>query len=78
MVRPLVEGATAGVSSVLQQQAINQLLGIESAQPAKPVSPYREIAKTTTQNEYGFTDTEFDNWWMSLDENQQKYYGRIR
>ena len=78
LVRPLVEGATAGVSSVLQQQAINQLLGIESAQPAKPVSPYREIAKTITQNEYGFTDTEFDNWWATVPADQQAYYGRIR
>ena len=77
LVRPIVEGATAGVSSVLQQQAINQLLGTGET-PAKPVSPYRDIAKTITQNEYGFTDQEFDDWWGSLDENQQKYYGRIR
>lgn len=82
LVRPIVEGATTGVSSVLQQQAINQLLASGGAQPVsqpvQPVSPYRDIAKTITQNEYGFTDTEFDDWWGSLDENQQKYYGRIR
>ena len=82
LVQPLVQGATTGVSAQLQQQAINQLMGTGTpqtvSQPIQPVSPYRDIAKTITQSEYGFTDTEFDDWWMSLDENQQKYYGRIR
>ncbi len=80
LVRPLVEGATTGVTAGLQQQYMNQLLGASEtpASAVQPISPYKDIAKVQYGDQFGLTDQEFNDWWAKVPTNQQAYFGRIK
>lgn len=86
LVKPLVEGATAGISAGIQQEAFNKLIGAgisptETVQPiARTTDPRMEIARLELVNDspYGMTEDMFTTWWSGIDDKQKNYYGRIK
>jgi hypothetical protein len=79
----LVAPFSAGAEAAVKGGTIDMLAG-QAPIPGLPQSQGQTsqdikagVAFKQIQEEFGFTKPQFDDWWSTLDANQQAYWGRI-